>query len=203
LTRVTKRTAEVRLDGLLRIACDVIVERGLANTRAADVAAAAGVSQALVFYHFETKEQLLARAFDWAAEQDLHRLDTLLRSGAPPLDKLRKILRSYAPTGSAKSWAMWIDCWAESRRVPDLEKVSRRLDLRWKEALTDVIAEGVSAGQFTCADPAGAAWRIIALVDGLAVQVTVHQRVISRRQLADWVRLAAARELSLDPDELA
>jgi AcrR family transcriptional regulator len=203
LTPVTRRSPEVRLDGLLRTACDVIGERGLANTRAADVAAAAGVSQALVFYHFETKERLLAQAFTWAAVQDLNRLDAVLASGASPLDKVRKILKWYAPTGSSKSWAMWIDCWSESMRVPELEKVSRRLDLRWKDALTDVIVAGVKEGDFTCSDPAGAAWRIIALIDGLAVQVTVHERVISRRQLSDWVRVGAARELGLKPDELA
>jgi len=180
----------------------VIGERGLANTRAADVAAAAGVSQALVFYHFETKERLLAQAFTWAAEQDLNRLDAVIASNIPPLDKVRKILRWYAPTGSSKSWAMWIDCWSESMRVAELEKVSRRLDLRWKDALTDVIAAGVKEGDFTCPDPAGAAWRIIALIDGLAVQVTVHERVISRRQLSDWVRVVAARELGLTPEQL-
>ena len=202
LARVTRRSPEVRLDGLLRTACDVIGERGLANTRAADVAAAAGVSQALVFYHFETKERLLAQAFTWAAEQDLARLDTVIASAASPLDKVRKILKWYAPTGSSKSWAMWIDCWSESMRVPELEKVSRRLDLRWKDALTDVIAAGVKDGDFACTDPAGAAWRIIALVDGLAVQVTVHERVISRRQLSEWVRVSAARELGLAPEDL-
>jgi AcrR family transcriptional regulator len=203
LSRVTKRSAELRLDGLLRTACDVIVERGLANTRPADVAAAAGVSQALVFYHFETKERLLAQAFTYAAEHDLARLESMIESTATPLEKLRKILKWYAPTGSSKSWAMWIDCWAESLRVPELEKVSRRLDLRWKDALTEVITTGVKEGDFTCDDPTGAAWRIIALLDGLAVQVTVHERVITRRQLADWVRLTAARELGLEPTELA
>jgi AcrR family transcriptional regulator len=202
LARVTRSSAEVRLDGLLRTACDVIVERGLANTRAADVAAAAGVSQALVFYHFETKERLLAQAFTWAAEQDLGRLDSVINSTATPLAKLRKILKWYAPTGSSKSWAMWIDCWSESLRVPELERVSRRLDLRWKDGLTDVIIAGVKEGEFVCDDPAGAAWRIIALIDGLAVQLTVHERVISRRQLADWVRIAAANELGLDPEDL-
>jgi len=35
------------------------------------------------------------------------------------------------------------------------------------------------------------------------VQVTVHQRVVSRRQLGDWVRLGAARELSIEPEALA
>src|SRR3954462_4965071 len=84
---VTRRSAEVRLDSLLRTACDVIVDRGLANTRTADVASAAGVSQALVFYHFSSKERLLAQAFSYAAEQDLGRLDAVLSSEASPLQK--------------------------------------------------------------------------------------------------------------------
>lgn len=199
---MTRRAAEVRLDALLRTACAVIKERGLANTRTADVAQAAGVSQALVFYHFATKERLLAQAFAYAAEQDLARLDAVVRSSAGPLEKLRKILKLYAPTGRAKSWAMWIDGWSESLRTPELEKVSRRLDLRWKQDLSEIIASGVRAGVFTCDDPAGAAWRINALIDGLAVQSAVHDRVITRRQLSDWVRLATARELGLSPEQL-
>ncbi|MFC4105411.1 TetR/AcrR family transcriptional regulator [Micromonospora zhanjiangensis] len=199
---MTRRAAEVRLDSLLRTACDVIVERGLANTRTADVANAAGVSQALVFYHFATKERLLARAFAYAAEQDLARLDAVMRSAAPPLTKLKRIIKLYSPAGRSTSWAMWIDGWAESLRTPELEKVSRRLDLRWKQDLTTIIAAGVLDGTFTCADPAGAAWRINALMDGLAVQVAVHDRVITRRQLTEWVRLATAREVGLTPDQL-
>ncbi|SCL47520.1 transcriptional regulator, TetR family [Micromonospora peucetia] len=199
---VTRRAAEIRLDALLRTACDVISERGLANTRTADVAQAAGVSQALVFYHFATKDRLLAQAFAYAVEQDLARLDAVMRSSAPPLTKLRRIVRLYTPTGRATSWAMWIDGWAESLRTPELEKVSRRLDLRWREDLATVISDGVREGTFECADPAGAAWRISAVVDGLAVQLAVHDRVISRRQFAEWVRLLTARELGLDPTQL-
>ena len=190
------------MEALLRTACEVIAERGLANTRTVDVAQAAGVSQALVFYHFATKERLLAQAFAYAAEQDLARLDAVVNSPAAPLVKLRRILKLHAPTGRSKSWAMWIDGWSESLRTPELEKVSRRLDLRWTDDLTSVISAGVLEGTFTCDDPAGAAWRINALIDGLAVQVAVHDRVISRRQFAEWVRLAAARELGLCPDQL-
>ncbi len=200
---VTRRTAEVRLDSLLSTACDVIVERGLANTRTSDVAVAAGVSQALVFYHFATKENLLAQAFAYAAEQDLARLQAVVHSTATPLEKLKKILRLYAPQGRSKSWAMWIDGWSEALRTPELEKVSRRLDLQWKEALTEAITAGVDEGLFKCDDPAGAAWRILALIDGLAVQVTVHDRVMSRRQLSEWIRMSAAREVGVEPAQLA
>jgi AcrR family transcriptional regulator len=200
---VTRRTAEVRLDKLLRTACEVIAQRGLGNTRTADVASAAGVSQALVFYHFETKDKLLAQAFSYAAKQDLIRLDAVLTSQAGPLDKLRRILKIYIPSGSSKSWEMWLDGWAESKRVPELEKVCRALDLRWKEAIATVIEDGVAAGVFDCVDSSGASWRITALIDGLAVQVIAHDRIISRRQLGEWVRLGTARELGLSPDQLA
>jgi AcrR family transcriptional regulator len=203
VTAVARKTAEVRLDALLRTACDVILERGLPNTRTADVATAAGVSQALVFYHFESKDRLVAQAFAYAAEKDLEQLDRILAGRSRPLAKLRRILRMYAPAGSPKGWAMWIDGWAESMRAPELEAVSRRLDLRWKEALTEVIRAGVDDGSFTCDDPRAAAWRLMALLDGLAVQVTVHPGVVSARTCAGWVRTAAARELGVAPDRLA
>lgn len=180
----------------------MITERGLANTRTADVARAAGVSQALIFYHFATKERLLAEAFAYAAEQDLARLDTIMNSSAEPLQKLRRILRHYTPAGRSSPWAMWIDGWSESLRTPEMERVSRRLDLRWREALTEVILAGCADGTFDCDDPAGAAWRLNALLDGLAVQVAVHPRVIPRRRVAEWVRIAAARELGLTPADL-
>jgi AcrR family transcriptional regulator len=200
---VTRRSAEVRLDALLKTASEVMMERGLVNTRTADVAKAAGVSQALVFYHFSTKERLVAEAFAYAAEQDLTRLDGVTGSDAPPLEKLRRILRLCTPSSRTRSWTMWIDGWSEARRSPELEKVSRRLELRWKDALTEVITMGVAEGTFTCDDPSDAAWRIHALVGGLAVQASVHGRALSRRQLNDWVRLSAARELGLDVNQLA
>ena len=40
-------------------------------------------------------------------------------------------------------------------------------------------------------------------MDGLATQYATHPRQLSKRQLAEWVRLAAARELEVDPAVLA
>jgi AcrR family transcriptional regulator len=192
---VTRRPAEVRLDELLRTAVDVIVDRGLANTRTGDVARAAGVSQALVFYHFSTKDALLEQAFAYAAEQDLAGLAEVLDADEPPAAKVRRIIELYAPAGRSKAWALWIDGWSEALRNPDLEKLSRRLDLRWKEALAEVVAAGVADGSFVCSDPVRAAWRLTALIDGLAVQLTVHDDVMPREQMLEWIHDAVDREL--------
>lgn len=192
----------LRREDLLRTACDVIAAQGFGHTRTADIAQAAGVSQALLFYHFETKEKLFAQAFSYAAQLDLDALVKVEESGGSPLDRLRALLKLYPPSGKSKSWALWIDAWAESMRNADLEEMSRRIDMRWKETLRAIIDDGVEAGMFTCADPEGATWRVMSLIDGLSTQVTVHRRVLSRARMTGFIRTAAAAELGLSPAEL-
>jgi AcrR family transcriptional regulator len=195
---------DVRREEILGAAVREITARGVAATRVADVARALAVSPALVFYHFKTKDQLLAAAFEYAAARDLNRLaETLARKGSAR-SRLAAVLRLYQPSGAASpSWALWVDGWAAALRSADLRRASKRLDLRWKDAVAGLIAEGVAAGEFDCPDPQAAAWRITALIDGLSVQVTVHRGVISRRQAADLARQQAARELGLDPATLS
>lgn len=54
---------------LLAGALTTLTEQGIAKTSARAIAAAAGVNQALVFYHFGTVDDLLAAACRHAAEQ--------------------------------------------------------------------------------------------------------------------------------------
>ena len=190
--------ADVRREEILRATCREVRARGFASTRVADVAAALGVSSGLVFYHFASKDNLLSEAFRHAAQADLDQLAIEVARDGTALDKLDRIFRLYPPGGS-EAWVMWIDAWSQALRSPELQRVSRQLDLRWKETLAAVVADGVAAGELACPDPNAAAWRLTALLDGLAVQVTVNKGVLSRQQLLDWVRVAAAAELGLAP----
>jgi AcrR family transcriptional regulator len=198
---VVRRKVEVRREEILDAAAAEVTRRGFARTRVADVASALGVSTALVFYHFGTKEQLFAAALEHAVNQDLERLDSTVAKAKGPADAVRRILALYSPQGSAEGWTVWVDAWAESLREPEMRATSRRLDVRWKDVLAEQIQCGVADGVFDCADPDAAAWRLSALLDGLAVQVLVH-RSLTRTQLATWVRDAAARELGCDPEVL-
>ena len=198
---MARRKVDVRREEILDAAAAEVTARGFARTRVADVAAALGVSTALVFYHFGSKEKLFAAALEHAAEKDLARLDATVAKATGPADGVRRILALYSPQGSADGWTVWVDAWSESLREPEMRATSRRLDVRWKDVLADQIAQGVAQGVFHCADPDAAAWRISALLDGLAVQAMVH-RSLTRTQLASWVRDAAARELGCSPDML-
>ncbi|GHD24175.1 transcriptional regulator [Streptomyces galbus] len=182
---------------LLRAAIEQIEQRGVAAVRIADVASALGVSNALVLYHFSTKEKLVAAAFARAAEDDLAHLRRLLGRRTTALRRLRAAVRWYAPTGPAKGWRLWIEGWAVSLREPALREVARDLDRAWKAALAEVVAEGVAAGEFTCPDPAATALRLTALLDGFAVQLTSYGGTVSRARAQEWVEEALARELGL------
>ncbi|MEW2284238.1 TetR/AcrR family transcriptional regulator [Streptomyces sp. NPDC047841] len=197
MARVRLSVAE-RREELLRAAIGQIEARGVAAVRIADVAAALGVSNALVLYHFSTKEKLVAAAFTYAAEDDLARLRRLLDRRTTALRRLRSAVRWYAPTGQAKGWRLWIEGWAVSLREPALRQVTRELDEQWKAAIAGVIAEGVAAGEFACADPAGTALRLTALLDGLAVQLTSYPGAVPRSRAQEWVDDALARELGLE-----
>lgn len=200
---VSRRKGEVRRDEILRAAVRELERRGFAHTRVADIAAELGVSTALVFYHFDTKEALFAAAFADAAERDVRRLEEAVAAKGPATAKLKAILRLYAPVGSTSGWPLWIDAWAAALREPALRRVSRRLDVRWKDAVAGVISAGVDNGELTCPDPHAAAWRITAMLDGLAVQVTVHRGVVTRTELSTWVAELTERELGLPAGALS
>ncbi|WP_393075415.1 TetR/AcrR family transcriptional regulator [Streptomyces sp. LN704] len=197
MARVRLSVAERRQE-LLRAAIGQIEARGVAAVRISDVASSLGVSNALVLYHFSTKEKLVAAAFTHAAEDDLAHLRKLLGRRTSALRRLRAAVRWYAPTGQAKGWRLWIEGWGAALREPALREVTRDLDTQWKAAITEVIAEGVAGDEFRCPDPAGAALRLTALLDGLAVQMTAYAGAVSRARAQEWVDDALARELGLD-----
>lgn len=180
----------------------MIAAHGFGHTRTLDIARAAGVSQALLFYHFETKEQLFAQAFGYAAQQHRNALESIERLERPPLERLRALLRRCSPGASPDGWRLWIDAWAESLRSQDLEAISRRLDQQGRLLLRGIIEEGVEVGEFACPDPEAASWRIFALIDGLAIQINVHPQALSRRRAAQLVRTAAAAEVGMTPADL-
>jgi AcrR family transcriptional regulator len=191
-----RRSVEVRREEILSATVELLDRLGLSATRVADVAAALNVSPALVFYHFGTKDDLVAEAFAHAVQRDLDRLDTAIR-GDDPVEDLRRVLKLYGPTGQAPGWRIWIDAWALAQREPHIRTVLRRLDRQWEKALRQVVEDGVAAGVWTCEDPAASVARISALLDGLSVASLVH-RSLTRSQLRSWVARQVQVELGVE-----
>lgn len=190
---------ELRREEILDATVAEIQRLGIGATRVADVASALGVSSSLIFYHFTGKEQLLQEAFEHAARRDLDALRRACARDVAALVRFRAVLRLYGPSRKAPGWRLWIDAWGVGMRVPRLRVAVRQLDDEWRRCIAALVAEGVAAGEFACADTDGAAWRITAFLDGAAVQLVARGGGPRRADITRWVREHIARELGIDP----
>ncbi|WP_235681276.1 TetR/AcrR family transcriptional regulator [Tomitella gaofuii] len=197
MPRVKKESADRRED-ILGATLEAIEDKGIDQVRGADIAKRVGVSAGLVFYHFDNLDNLIISALRSAAAHDMAHLQAVLDGTAGDVTtRLRAVLREYGPTGTAFGWRMWVESWSASLRNPELRGVIRTLDAGWRDVLIRLIDEGTAAGEFHCPDPAGAAWRLTAMLDGLAVQQVVFDEAVTREQVADWVTLTVRRELGI------
>ena len=175
----------------------VMIRKGIAATTVRDVAAEMGSSPGLVHHYFGSMDDLLATAFDQAAGQDLAETGAAMAAREDPVERLRIFFGTY--TRAEQDWAfqLWLDAWAAAARSPVLQETSQRLNVAWQRLLAEVIEAGVGAGSVTCADPAGSAWRILSLMDGLALQTVAHRVDVDRDAVIAWSTAYAERELGL------
>jgi len=200
---MTRMSPDQRRDAIVGAALTVALEKGLASTTVRDVAAAMGTSSGLIHHYFESMDDVLAAAFERVASQDLVLTESAMADAAGPREAIVEFLRTYTPADKDWSFQFWLDAWAEAARRPALQATSRRLNLAWQGLLERAIAAGVAAGLFRCVDPEGAAWRILSLLDGLALQVVAHGTTVSRDDVQGWTTAAAELELGLAPGGLA
>jgi AcrR family transcriptional regulator len=193
--QVDQRRAE-----LLEAARKVVLERGLANTRVADIAKATDVSGGLIHYHFATKDILLTEMMRQASTDDIRKLHEIADSPGTAVARLDAVLHFYVPDADDDNsgWVLWLEAWASSVRESALRNIVGELDGAWLAVMERVIRDGVRAGEFVCDDPAAAAERLDALLDGFAIRYTLQLGAMSRRHFLEQARFAASREVGLE-----
>jgi AcrR family transcriptional regulator len=186
-----------RREAIVAAALAVSRRKGLAATTVRDVAVEMGTSGGLIHHYFDSMDDVLAAAFARVAEADLQRTAGEMAAATDPAAALRAFFRTYAPADADWAFQLWLDAWAEAARRPAIQATSRRLNLAWQALLEETIRAGAAAGTFIAAEPAAAAWRILSLVDGLALQVVAHATTIGRGDVERWAAGAASLELGL------
>jgi AcrR family transcriptional regulator len=192
-----------RREGVLQAALDVIVERGLANTRMSDIAERAGMSPGHILYYFESKDDLLLELLRWSEDLLLRDADGELERLSSYRDRLFRLTELAAPTGrSDPGWILWLEVWSLSPHDERIGLGHADLDRRWIGTLAGLVKAGRDAGEFSSeVDPADFAARYGAMMDGLAIKVVAGIDGMTRKRLLEACRGMADRELGL-PTEL-
>ena len=197
-----RMTSSERRDAIVEAALNVMVGKGMAATTVRDVAEQMGTSSGLIHHYFESMDDLLAAAFDRAAGRDLDATRAAVARGGGPVERLAVFFATYVRAEQDWAFQLWLDAWAEAARRPAVRETSQRLNVAWQQLLSETIRAGVNADVMVCGDPEAAAWRILSLLDGLALQAVAHRLLINRQAVISWSVTYAEEELGLSPGSL-
>jgi AcrR family transcriptional regulator len=191
---------------ILAAAVEQIAREGIDGVRIARIAVEAGVSPALVHYHFATRDALLAEALDYSYA---HAGDARISSGELPADshaaRLQSMIDQCLPVTPSlqRDWVLWVELWLRAVRSPELRPVAEELYGRLHAWFAREIAAGVADGEFARCDPDEVADRTLALIDGYGVRTLIGDPAIPLERAQRSVSAALARELGLAAEHLS
>ncbi len=191
--------SETRRSAILDAVVRVIIDVGYTDMTVADVAQRAGVSTALVHYHFASKAALISAALRVASDEDKQLREAIASEDAPAVDRLDRILCGSLPDDASDdaSWLLWIETWGETRRSNEIREVMADLNDHERTTILRLLTDGEAAGEFECSDHRGAAARLMALRDGLAIEHTLFDLDRTTDDMVRQIRAALAYDLGL------
>jgi AcrR family transcriptional regulator len=165
------RVADERRAAIVRATIRCLARDGYAALTMKRVAAEAGVSPGILHYYFRDKRAILARAAA-AVTADLDR--RVATEARDARGHLRALLRAclQVATESRDFWTVFIELWGEALHDRELARLNRHAYARARRFLAASVARGTAAGTFRRVAPDEAAAVILALVDGLSLQLT-------------------------------
>ena len=189
----TRKGPEERRAELIAATAELMLERGLHAVTTRDVTRRVGVGTGLLSHYFTWRE-LRRHGFEALARRGT---EATFESGGrdDPPRALRRLLDSAFVRGADPYWRAWseaIDAAVDDR---ELARAVERCAREVRERLETLLRAGNGSGAWSCADPAGAAWRILAVQDGLAGYVLGGAPPLSRRAAKAHLRIAIGHEL--------
>ncbi|MGW5657139.1 TetR family transcriptional regulator C-terminal domain-containing protein [Streptomyces humi] len=191
--RVRKAPAE-RRNEIVATAALIGLTEGLECITLRRIADELGVQPGLVGHYFPAADELVAEAFTHATMKELDGLLPPEPDG--PLPAFRSFFGQTSSVEFDDVSRLWLNARHLSRYRPVLREHVIKQELLWCRRLEELIAAGTAAGAFTCADPWGAATRILVAIDGASAYINTsadHRRAPT----ADMPRTVAETELGL------
>ncbi|MEU6981895.1 TetR/AcrR family transcriptional regulator [Streptomyces sp. NPDC046324] len=192
------RALETR-ERILTAACEVIADIGFENVSMRKVAEHAGVSKALLHYHFDTREKLFADAMTHSFAQTGTEAD----DGADPVPAavaLARILRSMLPTDAElrQDWKLWQELWVRAQRDTAARHLAVDLYDQLHAWVGGAMERGIASGEFTDCDVDALSTQVLALCDGLGIRLMLDDPRVDLATARSTIWGAIAPALGID-----
>lgn len=188
--KTDREQTEDRQEEILQALIATVTDEGINGTTIKTVAERAGVSTALVFYYFKSKEDLLGQA--WASALSHFRERTTQLGSKPGLEGFDDLFRVCFVDRDEESppWSFWLDFWSQAVHAPALAEYHSKSFARLRETNAERLRHANGTGQLKDGiDPLLAADAILAILYGLAVESTLDSTSVSNQRAYEVAKL--------------
>jgi len=181
----TPRVAKgVRRRQLIEATIASIAKRGLGETTLAHISATAGLSQGIVNLHFTSKDNLLNETLKYLRDEYEQTWQAALaKASDDPASQLAALLKAdyKASVTDIKKLAVWFAFWGEVKSRPTYQKICQDRVKEYNRVLGDILERLIKEGNYTNIDAHDVTEGIMAMADGLWLNMLVSARDVKRR----------------------
>jgi len=160
----------------------VAADRGFDGLRFVDVSRAASVPVSSLQYAFGSRDALVRELLRTGVEREIDRLRGAMGDDTDPWQRIQRFVRASVspdPATRRDGWILWIELWRAAIRDPLIQHDYAEVARQWRSLVEETVTAGVADGSFvTVDDEADATALIVAIVDGLGLQVEVGDQAM-------------------------
>jgi AcrR family transcriptional regulator len=166
---------------IVAAAADQIAREGADGLRVDTIAADLGISRTLVFYHFRSRNALLAAALERCFEVVITGREPAAAAPPTATARLSDMVERCLPVPGVqrREWTLWMEVWYAALRDPALAGTAARLYARQVDWFTETIRSGMASGEFPPAQPRLIAERLSAIIDGFGLRALLGDPAVS------------------------
>lgn len=181
------------------MALDLFAKRNFASVTIKDIARETGVNTALIYYYFESKEDLFRAAIEYAVDQAFNNFRLLRERHENPADIINDWLNNHVQLFEPihKMVKISLDYAGAQKRVPSIDRSIHQFYDEEARMLSNCIRQGVSEGIFQPVDPERLALFISTYLDGLMVRSVILpeldlEKAVDHLRMQIWETLGVA-----------
>jgi AcrR family transcriptional regulator len=162
---------EERRGQILDAAIKVFAEKGFSEATVDDIVAQAGLSKGALYWYFHSKDELIASILDFIFERELAHAQEIVRGKESARDQLLVTLEIVM--GSFEQMKpltpILMEYWGMMMRDEVIRDAIAGYYREFYEFLRPILRLGVERGEFRAHDVDGAAYALVAVIEGMAV----------------------------------
>ncbi|HEX9856487.1 MAG TPA: TetR/AcrR family transcriptional regulator [Acidimicrobiia bacterium] len=157
---------------ITRAAYRVMARSGVHRASLNMVAREAGVSKALLLYHFGTKDNLVLAALQWVLAATASRIRASMEGATDGRDAISRLLDAVwvGPEQNRDFFRFYLDGVEHQTRLANFEWLGATARETINGHYREVIEAGAAAGVFSVDDVAAAATQMRAVIEGMFLQ---------------------------------